>query len=204
MKTTALKTLSLICVSFGLMTAVPNSASAQSAEEIMKRAKEIKEFKDMLNHADETVRLAALDAMLSSKDLAMRELAYSAGFASVDDTMRAIALRKKIAETGELNIELSITADDEKQFKSYISNFGKNRTLRVQNYSINNGNFNARFIRYENHQSAGQGSISGLRLDASQDNCYISTTLNDESVLEGTLTCRGYKDASVPIKINVI
>jgi len=204
MKTTLLKTLSILCVTFGLVTALPTPASAQSAEEIMKRAKEIKDLKDLLNNADATVRIAALEAMLSSEDFATRELGYSAGFSSIDDAMRAVTLRKKLSEVSELTINLLIPEESEEEYKGYLERFGKSRTLRIRNFNLDNGNFGAYFRHYR-ESSEGTGSVSGLRLDATQDDCFLGASLNDESVLEGTFTCseREYRGVTVPVKIHV-
>ena len=67
-----------------LLLSLSGSALAQSAEELLKEINERKErinqFRALLNDPDQSTRLAALDVMLKSDDLAMKEVAYGIGF----------------------------------------------------------------------------------------------------------------------------
>ena len=53
-----------------LTTALTSTVNAASVEEIKKRAAEISELKELINAADPALRLAAIDTMQNSTDLA--------------------------------------------------------------------------------------------------------------------------------------
>jgi hypothetical protein len=52
----------------------------------------------LLNDPDPVTRLAALDVMLNSDDVAMRELAFGISFNSADQTMQILRLKNELAQ----------------------------------------------------------------------------------------------------------
>ena len=165
------------------------SASAESlADKIKKRSGEIAEVKALLNDPDQNTRAAAIDVMLKSDDTAMREIAYSTGFNSADDSIRAIALRNKLNETDSFTMYFTLPEDASAALKKQYDYFGGSLTLLFKEYNEQTGKFKAASSKINNKIKP--GNVSGLTFSFNTHYCGGTLSLNEESELEGIVTCQ--------------
>lgn len=155
-------------------------------QQIQERSGKIKEFRAMLNDPDQTVRLAALDVMLKSDDIAMRELAYGVGFNSADETMRAICLSNKFADQKLISVKIADISNPSDSQKKALDEWGGIYTFDVSSYDEKTGQF-----KTSGSYRKGTGQINGTRMDVSQSYCNGTFKLGDGAVLEGELGCKG-------------
>lgn len=155
-------------------------------QQIQERSGKIQEFRALLNDPDQTVRLAALDVMLKSDDIAMRELAYGMGFNSADEAMRAVCLKNKFADQKLISIKIAdISSPSDKQKKA-LDDWGGIYAFEVKTFDEKTGQFTS-----AGHYRNGTGQLNGTRLEFSQPHCNGSFQLIDGAVLAGELGCRG-------------
>ncbi len=60
-------------------------------------------YRALLESDNQALRLAALDALRAVDDLALRQFAYRTAFASDDQTLCAVALKRRIGDMMTLN-----------------------------------------------------------------------------------------------------
>ncbi|MDE3271393.1 hypothetical protein [Pseudoalteromonas sp. G4] len=176
-----------------------NVMAESLVEQIKKRAGAISEVKTLLNDPDQNVRLAALDVMLKSNDTAMRELAYTTGFNSADDTFRAVTLRNKLNETDLLALTLTLPENASEKIQKTFAYYGGILSLQFKDYDEKNGKFTTASTRNPGYKKA--GNLSGLSLTFATSYCGGTLVLNEESELAGTITCDGHL---FPAKANII
>jgi len=187
-----------------MATAVTLSTSANAeslAQKIKKRAGETAEIKALLNDPDQNTRIAALDVMLKSDDTAMRELAYTTGFNSADDTFRAIALRNKFNELDTLTMYFTLPENANESTKKQFDWFGGSLSLLFKQYDEKTGKFKVNGSKTASGTYTRVGSVSGLSVSFNTRYCGGTLVLNDESVLEGEVTCEKFKFTA---KANII
>lgn len=186
----------LIMATVATLSAPVNAESL--AEKIKKRAGETAEIKALLNDPDQNTRIAALDVMLKSQDTAMRELAYTTGFNSADDTFRAIALRNKFNELKSVTVYLELPENSSDDLKKVYDSRAGILILSITKYNEAVGSF-----------ASGEGSsnykydssVSGLSVNFQTRQCGGTLILNDESTLEGEVACEKQKFSA---KANII
>ncbi|PVV11071.1 MAG: hypothetical protein B6D77_07400 [gamma proteobacterium symbiont of Ctena orbiculata] len=155
-------------------------------QQIQGRSGKIKEFRALLNDPDQTVRLAALDVMLKSDDIAMRELAFGMGFSSADEAMRAVALKNKFADQKMISVKIAkITSPSDTQKKA-LKDWGSIYTFNVKDFDEKTGQFTTK-----GSYRGGTGQLNGTRIEFSQQYCSGSFQLGDGAVLGGELGCSG-------------
>lgn len=182
-----------LCLLLALLSPASQQAVAEISAEQLKqriqaRSQRIAEFRALLNDPDQTVRLAALDEMVGSDDVAMRELAFGVCFNSADEAMRAICLRRKFADLGTINVEFSDPSGQklaDTQAKA-LQDWGNIYTFSVTEFDARTGRFKTAGT-YRN----GTGQLSGTRLTFSHPYCTGAFALGDGAVLEGELGCTG-------------
>lgn len=195
-----MKLLKLLSITTtAIVLAMPSAVMAETIDfaAIQAQAAQIKQANELLNNPDPNLRLAALEAMLSSDNLAMREAAYTAGFASASDTIRAVTARKRFSELTTLVFELSLpenaTEDQKKQFNKWAGKFD----VQVLKYDEASGTFEL----VTDSTYKGSGNVSGIRLNfALRAGFSGKLSLNDESVYVGSVN---YKDVSLPAKLTL-
>lgn len=171
-----------------------SSVSAESlADKIKKRSGEMSEVRALLNDSDQNTRLAAMDIMLKSDDTAMRELAYTTGFNSADDTMRAIALRNKFNELDTLTMYFTLPENATEKDKTQFEWFGGSLSLVFSGYDEKTGKFKSYGTKSPGGSYTKVGNVSGLALNFNTRYCSGSLILNDESELQGVVTCQTNK-----------
>jgi len=155
-------------------------------QQIQERSGTIKEFRALLNDPDQTVRLAALDVMLKSDDIAMRELAYGMGFNSADAAMRAVCLKNKFADQKIISIKITDIASPSDSQKKALGDWGGIYAFDVKTFDEKTGQFTT-----TGGYRKGTGQLNGTRMEFSQPYCNGSFQLGDGAVLTGELGCKG-------------
>jgi hypothetical protein len=164
------------------------NADTPSADElkrsIQERAHRIAEYRALLNDPDQSVRLAALDTMLKSDDIAMRELAYAVAFVSTDPTMRAVALKHRIAGMQTVVITIASRKDASQNEKRVRDAWGGSYAFDIGGFQEKTGRFNTSGANTE-----GKGQVVGTTLEFSRQYCRGTFQLGEGAMLHGTLGC---------------
>jgi len=155
-------------------------------QQIQERSGKIQEFRALLNDPDQTVRLAALDVMLKSDDIAMRELAYGMGFNSADEAMRAVALKNKFADQKIISIKIADVSSPSDSQKKALDAWGGTYSFDIKSFDEKTGQFAT-----SGNYRKGTGQLNGTRIEFSQPYCNGAFTLGDGAVLTGELGCTG-------------
>jgi len=155
-------------------------------QQIQERSGKIKEFRALLNDPDQTVRLAALDVMLKSDDIAMRELAYGMGFNSADEAMRAVSLKNKFADQQMISVKISGISSPSDTQKKALADWGGIYTFDVKTFDEKTGQFTT-----AGTYRKGTGQLNGTRIEFSHSYCNGAFLLGDGAVLAGELGCKG-------------
>ncbi len=173
------------------------SVSANSSiEDIKKRAAEINELKALIQSADPALRLAAIDTMQNSDDLAMREMAFSAGINSSDESIVALTIRNKFSELDNFMVEMEAPSEDAAAQKVYTE-FGGRVMVNIKKYDKQKGVLE----NYSNHsQAVRKTTISGLNLFVETKYCRGEFKLAEDLSYKGILTCR---NDQYPAVINI-
>ena len=176
-----------IILSTSILIAFASHAETSSDDmlkQIQERAAKVKQFKELLNNPDQTIRVSALDVMLKSNDQVMRELAFNQGFSSADAAMNAIALKNKINYMQQLNFTLKLTDNPTEEEKKSITEYYSNKySIQISEYDLNTGSFTFR---------AGKGQVSGAQVSTQYSagtRCSSNSRLSDSALLKGTLKC---------------
>ncbi|MBA6349910.1 hypothetical protein [Colwellia sp. BRX8-9] len=182
-------------IAFTSLFLMANASAESMAEQIKKRSIEMKEVKALLNDPDQSTRLAAMDMMLKSSDTAMKEQAYSVGFNSADDAVRAIALRNKLNEISSLTLYFTLSETATEKNKEIYQKFGGSLTLLMNKYDEKTAKFTT-YSSYSGSSSAGRsqskpGNVSGLTVSFGTTNCSGTLLLNEQSELVGDVNCNG-------------
>lgn len=174
------------------------NASEIDVAAIQARAAKIKEVKDLLNNPDASIRLAAMDAMFASDDLALREAAFYAGMNSADESLRSLAVRHRFAEKSVLSLEMVLPDEPSEEQKALYQYYGGSLKLEPNAFDLTTGQFSfqSSYIR---------ASSSGLKLDFSVRYGTGSLTMNDELIFTGVYSHKGDKNLStaIPIKFSL-
>ncbi len=167
-------------------TSQAESAAEALKRQIQERSGNMKEFRALLNDPDQTVRLAALDVMLKSDDVAMRELAFGVCFSSADEAMRAVCLKNKFADQKMISIKISDISSPSDTQKKALQDWGGIYTFTIKSFDEKTGQFVTKG-QYVN----GTGQLNGTRIEFAQAYCNGTFELSDGAVLKGELGCRG-------------
>jgi len=167
-------------------TSQAESAAEALKRQIQERSGNMKEFRALLNDPDQTVRLAALDVMLKSDDVAMRELAFGVCFSSADEAMRAVCLKNKFADQKMISIKISDISSPSDTQKKALQDWGGIYTFTMKSFDEKTGQFVTKG-QYVN----GTGQLNGTRIEFAQAYCNGTFELSDGAVLKGELGCRG-------------
>tara|TARA_R110002073_G_scaffold940_7_gene6996 strand:+ start:32877 stop:33494 length:618 start_codon:yes stop_codon:yes gene_type:complete len=177
----------LLCSSVVAVSAVAAPGADELIAQAQERAAKITEYREVLNHPDQNVRLAALDIMLKSEDPVMREIAYNQAFISADETMRAVALRNRLKDLSEFTFTLSLTEKPTELEKTAIlENLQGIYGIAINAYDVDSGKI-SEFNDY--YRNTGQVSGTSLVLDDANKSCRGDFTLGDGPTLVGTFTC---------------
>ena len=175
-----------IILSTSILIAFASHAETSSDDmlkQIQERAAKVKQFKELLNNPDQTVRVSALDVMLKSNDPVMRELAFNLGFSSADAAMNAIALKNKIKYMKQLNFNLTLTDSPTALEKKAIQEtFSNNYYIEIKDYDSNTGSFLT-------HRYRGKGQVSGSEISTISKDCSTNVRVSDGASLKGVLKC---------------
>lgn len=162
-----------------------------SVEQIKRRAAEINEMKSLLQSADPALRLAAIDTMQNSQDLAMRELGFSAGLQSSDEAVVALTIRNKFTTIDNFIISLIKPEKDENKIKIY-DGLGGRILYNIRSYDKARGKISTNY--------SGQSTISGLNFFIGSESCRGEFKLADDLVYRGIITC---ENQQIKAEINI-
>ncbi|PHQ27236.1 hypothetical protein CLH62_06595 [Marinobacter guineae] len=175
--------LTLVCLS--------STVIAQSTEELLKEISERKErinqFRALLNDPDQSTRLAALDVMLKSDDLAMKEVAYGIGFNSADDAMRAVALKAKFRDITVMPFKVTSGEEETETEKSILEKWAGTYSFDLKEFNEDTGQFT---FRGGDYSGSATGQISGTGLEFQGGYCQGFFILGDSANLVGELRCK--------------
>lgn len=149
-------------------------------EAIRERAKAIQTMRELLKDADATVRLAALDATLTSCDAAMREVGYEIAFGSADQTMRALALKHRLLSMKQFVVELIPPENIDDAEQALISSYSLKHPVFVGTKNLSTGDFspNGNII----------GTVSGLEVRIQDYSWVVRLRLGEGAVLMGQVS----------------
>jgi hypothetical protein len=167
----------------GTRVIAAQTTTAPSADRIRAQAQRMKEYKSLLADPDSNVRLATLDEMLKSGEPAISELAYEAGFASADQTMRALTLRARIFSMKGFILELqNVTKLPEEEWQKVLAYFGGvNRSFNVTKVDAQTGTIDL---------SAGcsSGRVAGQEFSFTCGSTSVRLRLGDGARMTGTMS----------------
>jgi hypothetical protein len=166
---------------------------------IQAKAAEMKQAKVLLNSPDASTRLAVIEAMLDSDDISMRETAYTVGFASADDTVRAITARKRFKELKVMNFEVKLPENANEMQKKIFAKFGSLLVFNISKYNESTGEIDFK-------DSSKKASVSGITLNVRDKGYYTATlVMNDESIYAGILssTYQGALIGDLPVTLRL-
>ncbi|APE03111.1 hypothetical protein BM526_15395 [Alteromonas mediterranea] len=180
-----LKKIMGILAATALLSTTATSVSANSIEEIKKRAAEINELKALIQSADPALRLAAIDTMQNSDDLAMRELSFSAGVNASDESVVALTIRNKFSELDNFIVSFNSEPESDEGKKVY-KKIGGQLNVKINEYNKEKGVF----LNSTNYSgSSNKSSLSGLNLFLATKYCHGDFRLEDDLLFKGTITC---------------
>jgi hypothetical protein len=174
-----------------MLVCLSNTVSAQSAEELLKEISErkdrINQFRALLNDPDQSTRLAALDVMLKSDDLAMKEVAYGIGFNSADDAMRAVALKAKFRDITVMPFKVISGEEETESEKSTLKKWAGTYSFDLKEFNEDTGQFT---FRGGDSSGIATGQVSGTGLKFAGIYCQGFFMLGDSANLVGELRCK--------------
>ena len=167
--------------------AVAQTSAADIVEQGRERARQLDEVKQVLNDPDQSVRLAAFEAMVDSDDPLMRELALDTGLASTDQVLRGLALKYAVLGLEQLNIRLAPDPDAPKEsqgrVEAYLQKTGAGYTLDIDSKSIDL----SRGYFHKPGNANNSGNVSGLVLTFDYQYYAGELHLQDDNTLAGTV-----------------
>ena len=165
---------------------VAQAKGTTSSEYIRGRAQRLKDMRALLNDPDSTIRLATLNEMLKSEDPALRQLGMEAGFASADQSMRALAIRLRFRPPADFVLEIAPVEGATKQEIDSLAKFGAHRHVRVKTFDDANGQMDL-----EGGHRGDTARLSGTLLTINFSRCQGNLRLGDGGILTGLLSCGG-------------
>ena len=189
-------------LSIAVVGAARPVAAQEDADELMRRIQErsarISQFRALLNDPDPVTRLAALDVMLKSDDVAMRELAFGVCFNSADQTMQVLCLKNKLGQMQTVAVTLKEAAERSETEATALSKWGGSYNFSIDSFDEKNGQFTT-----EGTYRKGTGQVTGIRVEFVQPYCRGSFELVEGAVLEGELGCTGTWAGTFPAEIRL-
>jgi len=159
--------------------------SQSLVEQIKARAGEINELKALLNNPDSSVRIAAIDVMQNSDDIAMREMGFSAGINSSDEAVVAITVRNKFKEIKNFNIQLKLPADSSEEAVKSFNKMGGQIGYVIVTYDPATATF-VNDTTYDGRDKT--STISGRVLQLNSTYTNGTFILNEELLFVGELS----------------
>ena len=177
-------------------------SSSISSDQIRARAAKMSEARALLNDPDPSVRMAALDEMTKSSDIALQEVAYEVGFSSADSSMRALALRRRLVTMSSLSLEITdIVNDPHRAANAQGDKYAKSVTWQLLYPDERSGMIYIGQRKLSEAEAKNVGSVitvSGMYVTIAgiqiPPYCQGSVHLDEGNALVGQMTCRGLVD----------
>lgn len=173
------KLLLIILIIFFQIIVIPSiSISDGMKNKIDAQAKRIKEYSSLLKDPDPSVRLATLDVMFSSKEIAMKEMARSICFSSGEFAIQSTCLKYIVSDMSMviIYVEESNDHDEKKEDKKPLSLYN----WEIREYNIVNGTFKTYCNGNGNY-----GLVKGNTLEISCGSNHGSFSWDENSELSG-------------------
>lgn len=190
--TTRVRPQHLAAFCFAILTTLCIEAMAQPSaadivEQARERARQLDEIKQVLNDPDQNVRLAAFEAMVSTGDPLMRELALDAGLASTDQVLRGLAFKHAVLGLSQLNITLTLDPaapkESQEKVQAYLQKTGANWQLEIDPKTVDLGRG---YFQLPGNATR-NGNISGLVLTFNYGYHTGELYLQDDNTLGGSV-----------------
>ena len=157
-----------------------SAAGAQTLEEIKERARFLDEYKSMIRaDAEPTLRLAAIEQGLKSKDDLVRREAFDATLDSDDPNLVFLGLRHLFKQRTQMTMELTLpdepSAGQERSFQRFAQTTFTRLDLHENGEISFNGNYTGAFI------------TKGFILNYGACNLKIASV--SKEILSGNFTC---------------
>jgi len=167
--------------------AAPDAVRAEeSAEALLQRIQErsarINPFRALLNDPDPATRLATLDVMLKSADVAMRELAFGVCFDSADQTMQVLCLKNKLAQMQTIAVHPKEQSERSPSELTALKDWGGVSNFSIDSFDEKDGPFTT-----AGSYRKGSGQATGIRVEFVQPYCRGSIELVEGARLDGEL-----------------
>lgn len=173
-------------------------SNSDTLDQIKKKSAELKEFRDLLNSPDSTIRLGAFDSMSKSDNMALRQMALDEGINSQDAVLRSLAFQKLIMslKTLSMNVQTEgMNADEKKQVLGTMSEL---YTMSFQKFEKSGSSLNFR-TKDNLGGSAREANINGLKFNWQSLRCAGEATLQTGGLLAGNVRCSNIKNVTIPV-----
>lgn len=168
-----------------LLTSFSNVSANTSVEQIKTRANEINDLKSLILSSDPATKLAAIDTMQNSEDLAMKELSFYTGLKSPDESIVALSIRNRFSEIDSFVVLMTKPNEGDAAQKVY-DGFGGKVLFNIKSYDKSRATFvNATHRDTRQYDS----TISGLNLFLNSYNCKGAFRLVENLSYKGTISC---------------
>ena len=179
-----------------------SSVYAQSNAEILKQIKgkssELKEFRDLLNSPDASIRLSAFEAMYKSENQSLRQLALDEGINSQDAVLRALAFQELMSSLKTLSMTVNTDGMAPEVKKLVLAEIGDRYTINFLDFTRTGATLN--FKTSDNISGYQNSNINGLRFNWETNERAGEATLKAGGLLSGFLRCsRKVKGISMPV-----
>lgn len=185
MRKTLPLSLATLVLFVALATPVPALESADDLKaSIDARAMEIKKFHVLLESNDQATRLAALDALLASDDLALEgDRTHGLVFARKGGLVGELP-KRKVGEMKNLVVDVGTGKNPTEKEKKVLASWGGTYAFEIKSFDEKTGTFES--TDYEHN---GKGQVSGTTLSFAHRFCNGTFSLGDGAVLTGILGC---------------
>jgi hypothetical protein len=182
----------IICLSAAIFLAVVSTSQAQvTTAEILEQARaEARGYEDLkkaLNDPDPNMRIATFNAMVSSGDTTMRDLALELGMASADSLMKAQAFRAAILSLDRIVFNLAIDESSAEKVQQYTTNqlnhSGRQWILALGERDLKTGTFSNTAQQLDT-----RGQVTGLNMTFTSGYVSGELRLTGDDTIVGVLS----------------
>tara|TARA_R110000823_G_C15944668_1_gene500789 strand:+ start:488 stop:1102 length:615 start_codon:yes stop_codon:yes gene_type:complete len=172
----------LLCLLVASFNTHAQTSAADIIAKARERARNIEEFKGVLNDPDQNVRLAAFEVMVTNGDPLMRELALDTGFASTDQVLRALAFKYAVLGLEQIILTLekadSAPKNVQERTEAYLEKYGQKLVINIDTGEVD---LNTGYFSYGNKT----GNISGTVMTFTYGYYVGDLRLQDDNSLAG-------------------
>lgn len=181
-----------IVISGGIGPAYAQATAAQMLEQARGQAQDLEELKKVLNGPDQNMRIATFNAMVTSGDPTMRDVAIDTGMASADSLLQAMAFREAIMSLDRLHLTLAVDENaSEKVQETTKKRLDKGNTFVLQLGYRDRENGTFAFNEGYKDSTAYSGEVTGTDLTFAYGNDSGTLSLKNDDEVVGVVTAGG-------------